>query len=137
MIQIPINHDLEIRDLLARWQVIRKAVPFHWDDEIGGSWHRPPPLPQYVPLIDALVQAGMDPHSIWKPDHDGTIHQLRHFASGWTLEDAAAETAALFEGLHAGAEAAAPCALDTAFRCQQRQYGPHGDVSFTGWIRGM
>lgn len=72
--------------MLARWQVIRKAAPFHWDDEIGGSWHRPPSLPQYVPLIDALVQAGMDPHAIWKPDHDDTI---RHIASGWTLEDAA------------------------------------------------
>jgi hypothetical protein len=90
MIQIPVNHASEVRDLLARWQVIQKAAPFDWDDEIGGSWHRPPPLPRYAPLVDALVQAGMDPHAIWKPDHDEAIRQLRHFASGWTLEDAAA-----------------------------------------------
>jgi hypothetical protein len=85
---IPINHDPNLRDLLARWQIIRAAVPFGWRDTLH---RRPPDSPEYAPLIDALVQAGVNPFALHNyPDHDEAINQLRQFASVWTLKDAAA-----------------------------------------------
>lgn len=89
-LSIPRTHDPAVGDQLARWRILAKASPLAWDTQIGGSWHRPPALPQYAPLIDALVTAGLDPYAAERPAHDDAIQKLRAAAADWTVSDAAA-----------------------------------------------
>ncbi|MBP1326550.1 hypothetical protein JOF28_001782 [Leucobacter exalbidus] len=87
---IPETHDCALGDHVARWRLLEKASPLTWDAQIGGSWHRPPVLPQYAPLIEALTAAGIDPHVVEWPTHGDSIQQLRVAAADWAVPDAAA-----------------------------------------------
>ena len=87
---IPTSHDPVVAEQLARWRVLEKASPLAWSAELGASWHRPPELPQYAPLIAALTAGGVDPHAVERPEHEQSLHTLRAAAADWTVPEAAA-----------------------------------------------
>lgn len=86
---IPTWHDPEVRDLLARWEILKKAWRFQWDAEVGQAWHRPSEVDQWSAYVEPLAAYGLDPRTLVVSEHDPVLAELRARAGQWTMHDAA------------------------------------------------
>ncbi|WFR72121.1 hypothetical protein P9209_27090 [Prescottella defluvii] len=95
--QIPAGHDIEVRELLAAWRVIRKRVPYEWDDATAMTRFVPSRDADLAPLVGMLREAGLDPDATDEVSHDSCWDRLRARAVQWDVRAAAeAFTASLW-----------------------------------------
>lgn len=87
---IPTGHDAEVREVVATWDVLRRAWPYEWEPSIESSWYRPLDGAKWDPLVATLTAAGLDPRRLMDADHGADQAALRERAARWTREDAAA-----------------------------------------------
>ena len=87
---IPTAHDPATRELLACWEVLRRAGRFDWDEDWRGSRYQLPTLPIYAPLLKDLRDAGLDPDTRESLSHDEAIARLQQRCAPWSQADAAA-----------------------------------------------
>lgn len=86
---IPVDHDLLVREDLARWTTVRRAAEHTFDAQLRTSWHRPPATPPYAPLLTALEAYGLNPQEFAHPQHDEVRESLQKYAEHWTMAEAA------------------------------------------------
>lgn len=86
---IPVDHDLLVREDLARWTTLRRAAEHRWDAQLGTTWHRPPAAPPYAPLLTALEAQGLNPQEFAHPQHAEVLQSLKKQAEHWNIAEAA------------------------------------------------
>ncbi|MGW4098303.1 hypothetical protein [Mycobacterium sp. NPDC004974] len=87
--RIPAGHDAAVRELLAAWRVIRKRVPYEWDDATGMSRFVPSRDADLTPLVGMLREAGLDHDATDEVSHHSCWDRLRAGAAQWDLPAAA------------------------------------------------